>query len=273
MKHLKGRIGALILLTAFALMTTASALGAETLKIRYFKIGKADAFLLRMQDHAVLIDAGEEDDGPEIIEYLRKKDIPAIDCLILTHFDKRSIGGAPELLGAVPVHRVLIPDYRKLSNLREALSDALEGLQVEEVVEQTSFSFGDVALTVYPAQQASYAEDEDNDFSLVVSVTHGENSFFFSGDIMSERIEEMQQAALLTPHTVIKIPCHGQNITGLDRLLDGVSPTIAVIPASVKNPPAGAVTALLEGRGIRWYCTMNGSVTLTSDGHQVTVSQ
>lgn len=243
------------------------------LNIRIFKVGKADAFLLRTANHAVLIDAGEEDDAQEIMEYLVEKGIDALDLLILTHFDKRNIGGAPELLQSFGVNKVMLPGYQRDGALMNLLLLVLDNQTAQTVTEQTSFEFDGVSFTLYPALQLQYLEDQDNDFSLVVSVTHGENSFLFSGDIMSERIEEMIQNNLLAPHTVIKMPCHGQNIEGLDKLLDAVSPEIAIIPASLKNPPAGAMLLNLEHRGIRWYSPMYGSITLTSDGYQVTVKQ
>lgn len=244
-----------------------------SLRIRYFKIGKADAYLLRTDHHAVLIDAGEEDDGPEISGFLAKKGISTLDYLILTHFDKRSIGGAPEVLEAVKIDKILIPDHEKDSAPATMLFNLIETMNVERVTEKTSFSLDQVEFTVLPAAQKEYSEEEDNNVSLVTLVRHGENSFFFSGDIMSQRIAQMLEADLLLPHTVIKMPCHGQNIEGLDTLLDKVNPKIAVIPASAKNPPAGAVIADLEARGIRWYCTKDGSVSLTSDGYGISVEQ
>lgn len=244
-----------------------------SLRIRCLKIGKADAYLLLTESHSVLIDAGEEDDAQEILAYLAAREVAELDCLILTHFDKRSIGGVPELLSSIKVSRVLVPDYDKASNLAVLVQGMLDTLNTQKVTDRMDLEYQGVQFTVLPAQKAVYEEDEDNNNSLVVSVTHGTNSFLFAGDIMSERIAEMAQAGLLTPHTFIKMPCHGQNIAGLDQLLDLVQPQIAVIPASKKNPPAGAVLADLDARGIRWYVTMNGGITIISDGYQVTVLQ
>lgn len=263
----------LVLLMMSSLFAVLANEHSGILRIKIFKVGKADAYLLRTDHHAVLIDAGEEDDAQDIIAYLEEKDIDSLDYLVLTHFDKRSIGGAPELLQNVKVGKVMMPTYPKSNNLMNLMEIVLEEKSVERVSEKTSFGFEGAEFTVYPAEQKMYQEDEDNDFSLVVSAIHGENSFFFSGDIMSQRIEEMLQANLLTPHKVIKMPCHGQNIEGLDVLLDAVKPDIAIIPASDKNPPAGAVLSNLEGRNIRWYSPMFGSITLTSDGFGVTVKQ
>ncbi len=269
------RLAALVLATLVFLLPllTAGAQDPGTLRVRCFKIGKADAFLLRMSRHAVLIDAGEDDDAPEILDYLADNGITELDCLILTHFDKRSIGGAQELLESVPARRILMPDAAKDSTTAEMLFAAMQGMNTEKVTQDTAFEMDGVSIAVMPAKGQDYGEETDNNVSLAVSVTHGQNSFLFAGDIMEPRIAEMAAAGQLTPHTVLKMPCHGQNIPGLAQLLDAVKPRIAVIPASVKNPPAGETLSMLEGRGVRWYSTHQGSITLVSDGYSVAVSQ
>ena len=73
----------------------------DELDIVIFKIGKADSILLRVGDQTALIDAGEEDDGEEIIAYMQENDIDTIDYMILTHFDKNHIGGADKILNEV----------------------------------------------------------------------------------------------------------------------------------------------------------------------------
>lgn len=265
----------MILFAALMLLLPAAFAREEgsTLRIRAFKIGKADAYLLRTDNAAVLLDGGELDDGEEILEYLDEKGISKLDVLIVSHFDKRSIGGLPEILGKVTADRVLVPDYVKDGNKARLLFAALEGLKVEKVSKELNFELDGMSFTLYPARSASYTEDDDNDFSLVVSLRHGEGSFLFPGDIMSERINEMLEDKQLTPHQVLKMPCHGQNIDGIDKLLDAVQPAIAIIPASEKNPPAGALLSNLTNRNIRWYATMHGSVNITSDNYNVTVRQ
>ena len=273
MRKLISLVLVLMSLLAMAGAATESETGYGSQRVRFFKIGKADAFLLRTLHHAVLIDTGEADDGPEIAEYLHDKGIDTLDCLVLTHFDKRSIGGVPEVLEAVKVNQVLMPDYEKDSDLALMVFELLAGQPVEKLTAKADFKLDQVDFSVYPAQESEYSEDEDNNFSLVVTVRHGENSLFFSGDIMSQRIAEMADAGLLLPQSLVKMPCHGQNIDGLSQLLDSLKPGIAILTARAKNPPAGALTADLDARGIRWYCTMDGSITLTSDGYGLSVVQ
>lgn len=244
-----------------------------SLRVKCFKIGKADAYFLRTDQHSLMIDAGEEDDAQELIDYLRNRQIEEIDYLILSHFDKRSVGGAEEFLGAIRAKQILVPDYPKDNPRTQALFELMDRMQLSRVTQVTRFSLDSVDFVIYPARGVAYEEDEDNDFSLVVSVAHGKNSLLFPGDIMSVRIGEMIASGELAPHTFLKMPAHGQNIPGLAALLDAVKPEVALIPCSAKNPPAGAVTADLEARGIRWYATKDGAVSLTSDGYALTAKQ
>lgn len=266
-----------ILLALLCLMPLLSSAGqAEhfgSLRVKCFKIGKADAYFIRTDQHSLMIDAGEDDDGQELIDYVKKREIEEIDYLIISHFDKRNIGGAEEFLGSIKAKQILVPDYTK-DNLRtKMLFEAMADMQVSRVTQVTRFTLDGVDFVIYPAKSDFYEDDDDNDFSLVVSVTHGENKLLFPGDIMEMRITEMIEAGELTPHTFIKMPAHGQNIPGLSELLDAVRPEIALIPCSKKNPPAGAVTADLDARGIRWYATKDGAVSLTSDGYALTAKQ
>ena len=105
------------LLIAAAMPSGAAGEVPGILRVKCFKNGRADAYLLRTENHAVLIDTGEIDDAANIIAYLGEKGIAALDLVILTHFDKRSIGGAREILGAVEVRQVLMPAYAKTNAL------------------------------------------------------------------------------------------------------------------------------------------------------------
>ena len=51
----------------------------EELTITALSIGKADALILQEGDHVVLIDAGEKEDGEEILQEFRRRGVSRID--------------------------------------------------------------------------------------------------------------------------------------------------------------------------------------------------
>lgn len=67
----------------------------------------ADCSILLSGDTCVVIDTGEEEDAPHILELLKDNKVEKINCLILTHPDKDHIGGASYLLDQIPVVQVL----------------------------------------------------------------------------------------------------------------------------------------------------------------------
>ena len=112
----------LLCLTTLAGCTPAPTSGMD---IYTFSIGKADCSLLSFDGVHVLIDTGEEDDGDDIVRELRDLKVEKLDLVILTHFDKDHIGGFPEIADALPIDKVILPDYVRDSDQYRAMEKAL----------------------------------------------------------------------------------------------------------------------------------------------------
>lgn len=69
----------------------------DALKVTLFKVGKADAIVVEKGNYTMVIDAGEEEDGEEIITYLENQGKDTVNDLVITHFDKDHVGGATHL--------------------------------------------------------------------------------------------------------------------------------------------------------------------------------
>ena len=76
------------------------------LKIFFFELGKADAFLIYNNKTTMLIDTGEKGDGKDILQYMENNGIEGIDYLFITHFDKDHVGGANKILGNTRVGQI-----------------------------------------------------------------------------------------------------------------------------------------------------------------------
>ncbi len=79
--------------------------------ISILKVGQADAIILQTENRTVVIDCGEEDDGDEVVEYLKNAGAEKIDYLFITHYDKDHVGGASEVLNNFKTDEIVMPDY------------------------------------------------------------------------------------------------------------------------------------------------------------------
>ncbi len=249
--------------------------GQTELKVTFFDVGKGDAVLLETEEHAMLIDTGYDDTAEVILNYLEAEKIEALDYLIITHFDKDHVGGADKVLEAVKAERVLQPDYESDSRQTEEYEEALQqqGITPEKVTDTVSLSFQGAEYTVYPPRQQDY-EEEDNDFSLVVSLVFGEERFLFAGDCEKERLSElMAETDLDLRHQVLKVPHHGREEKNSDKFLLAVSPEAAVITCSEEDEPDREILQILEQLGTEVYLTSEGTVVCVTDGNSFRFSQ
>ena len=242
------------------------------LKIRIFKMGKSDAYLLRTSSKTILIDGGDVDDAQEIIDYFAEKTLTKIDYLIFTHLDKKSIGASATLIEKLDIGEVYEPSYTKNSTEYLAYSSALSAKNISsnKIISKTVLYVDDISITIYPCEK-SYYSDDDN-YTNAISISHGENSFLFIGDAKSERISEIVKLENIK-HDFLMVPDNGAYDPDTEKLLDAVSPTYAAITCSTKNPASTEVQKLLSNKNINTYLTTNGSIKITSNGSKITVEQ
>ena len=64
----------------------------------------------------MLVDAGEESNGLEVVEYLRSQGVTRLEYLIGTHPHADHIGGLSAVLNAFPVDTILLPKTEHTSS-------------------------------------------------------------------------------------------------------------------------------------------------------------
>lgn len=241
--------------------------------ISILKVGQADAIILKTKNHTAVIDCGEKDDGDEVSEYLAEAGIDKIDYLFITHFDKDHVGGAAEVLDNLQADKIILPSYIGTSDEYEAFESKLREKQIEpmRITEEMTFTLDDTLFTVYPPQKKSYSEP-DNDYSLVISVIHGENKLLFAGDAEKDRLAELP-TQLDLDHDFLKMPHHGNYNKGTAAFLKSVTPTYTVICDSNKNPAEDDTIKALEAVGSEIYYTKDGSIKVISNGKTISVTQ
>ena len=257
-----------------------SGCGRQTLenpgiRVTFFDVGKGDAILIETERHSVLVDSGYDDTAEIILDYLAEQEIQRLDYMILTHFDKDHVGGADRILEAVDVANVLQPDYESDSKQYLEYQESMKNkdMQANLVIKTERLNLDGADFLIYPPQQSEY-ETEDNDFSLVISMTYGNRSFLFAGDCEEERLEELlNQTEFSLSHDVLKVPHHGRKEKNTLDFLSAVSPGIAVFTCPKDMKVKKDIYMTLENLGTKIYLTGKGTITCLCDGDTLQVIQ
>lgn len=246
---------------------------ADELKLFFFNAGKADACLLETAESTVLIDTGKNKMGKEIVACLEEKGITEIDAMFITHFDKDHVGGADKVLEAVTVHQVFEPAYVSESKQYVQYKEAIEaaGVPVTVLSQNASFVLDGVFYEIDVANQSYYGEDEENDFSLVISVQYGETSILFAGDAENPRLSELL-AEGIREHDVLKVPHHGRAEKLSGAFFEAVRPQYSIITSDEEDLEEASVVQALQKYGAV-YLTRCGAVRCTTDGVTISMDQ
>ncbi|MCI9141027.1 MAG: MBL fold metallo-hydrolase [Lachnospiraceae bacterium] len=249
----------------------------DTLEVHFLDVGQGDSTLIICGDEAMLIDAGDNDQGTKIQNYLRNQGVESLKYVICTHPDEDHIGGMDVILYKFDCETILMTDEEKDTNTYRDVVDTMEnrGYQRTLPVTGQQYSLGDAMFTV--VGPVSMSSDSNNN-SIAILLEHGTQKFLFTGDAEedeeAEILAEAAAAGISLDVDVYKAGHHGSRTSSSEALLDAVSPTYIVISCGEGNSyghPNAETLNHFRARGISIFRTdEQGSVMLVSDGEHVT---
>lgn len=287
MKHL-ARILALILLAALlagcavrlpALVTAQPAAsaaaapspaGGDVLQAHFIDVGQGDGILLRMGDSAWVIDAGPNDAGARVVQYLREQGISRIDTVVGTHPHEDHIGGLDQVIDAFEVAHVMMPKIAHTTKTFEDVVDAIQrkNLRVSAPGVGDTYALGQAQIQVLGPGEGPYADL--NDASIVLRVTYGQVSLLLTGDAEKAAEQRVLDTGLPVQSQVLKAGHHGSATSSTGAFLDAVSPQAAVLSLGAGNVyghPHREVVQALDSRGIQILRTDElGDIVMVTDG-------
>lgn len=244
------------------------------LRIDVLEVGKADCIVIRSNGKTIMIDTGEEENLPEIEAYLKANRISVINYLILSHYDKDHIGGAKKIISSYKVEVLMESSFVSDRIEYQAYHDAAKekSTAVTKLENNTDLSIGDIFFSIYTPKETSYDKKEDNNASLIVSLKYKNHSFLFCGDALDDRMDEILGEDL-GQFNLVKLPHHGSFLNRYDEILTTFACTDVIITDSDKNPADEKLLDLLTKKKIGCYETRYGTVSVVSDGNNISINQ
>lgn len=244
-----------------------SAPASGVLKSHYLDVGQGDSEFIELPDgKTMLIDAGEADEAQGVIDYISSLGYRRIDYVVATHPHADHIAGLPAVLAAFDIGEVWAPQVNHDTSTYNRLLDAVaaKGLSINAATAgKTISTTSDCTVNILsPAEGVSY--DELNDWSVIIKITFGSQTFLYVGDAGSSVIASANPGHI----DVLKVGHHGSTSSTNARVVAALTPTFAVISCGTDNPYGHPHARVLEALS---SCTIyrtdiNGTVVATCDG-------
>ncbi len=244
---------------------------SNNLKITYLDVGQADSILIEENNEYMLIDAGNNEDGPYLVNYFKSLGIEKFEYVIGTHAHEDHIGGMDDIIKNFSIGTFYMPEVLTTTKTFEDVLDALEEKQVAfnspEI--DKSFTFADTTIeTLYIDNNSK----DLNDSSIVLRLKHVTNTFLFTGDASTKVEKKLLDKNIQSD--VLKLGHHGSSYSTSKAFLDKVNPTYAIISVGENNTykhPQDEIIKRLENKNIKIYRTdESGSIVAESNGSIIT---
>lgn len=277
-KHKK----AYILFAVFFLINILTACGSEKsnydrdnnkLFIHYLDVGQGDSMLIEQGSHAMLIDAGKPEYAEKVKQYIKNEKIENLDYVIGTHPHDDHIGGMKTIVRQFNINKIFMP---KITATTDSFKDMIEAIRnknkkINVPKSGENFYLGKASVTILAPNSSSY--DDLNNYSIVIKMKFGNNSFLFEGDAEKLSENEILSSGEDISADVIKIGHHGSSSSTSKEYLERVNPKFAVISCGKNNDyghPHKATVETLKNKNIELYRTDEcGDVVCISDGNKI----
>ncbi len=249
-------------------------LNGETLEVHFIDVGQGDATLIKQGDHAMLIDAGDNDKGTAVQSYLQHQGVDHLDYAIGTHPDSDHVGGLDVILYKFSWDTVILPDLEKDTKTYQDVLRVIQDKREEITYPKagTSYALGNAEFTIIAPVKEDYG-DNWNDYSVGILLQFGENRFVFTGDAEEDAEQDMLAEGVDLSADVLKAAHHGSDTANTMEFLEEVNPDAVVISCGEGNSyghPRAEAMNHFRSIGTEIYRTdEQGTIVAVSDGEKI----
>jgi beta-lactamase superfamily II metal-dependent hydrolase len=248
--------------------------------VHVFNVGEALSVLIDDEGTEVLIDAGNDRDGPGIVGKIAPYVVDGtIEYVIATHSHADHIGGMEDIYGAYQVNRTIYGDTGTTQQFSEFMDAAQNepSSTVKEDEDETIELPGGARLTILDILDGATNTNNNSVISVLEADGH---RMLITGDAEDEKSESLGAALLkrleqdaLFPVDVYIVGHHGSETSSSQGLLSLIAPTFALISSEgpdgrYKNPDEGVIARLMaaNSRVFATYRSGDIDITFSADG-------
>lgn len=244
------------------------------LKVYFFDVGQADSILITNNGHNMLIDAGNNEDGPKLVKYIKEDlGITEFDYLIGTHPHEDHIGGLDDIINNFDIKKIYLPDITTTTKTFEDVLDAISSKELTITIPKIgeTFKLGEADFTIlYTGTNSS----DLNSTSIITKMIFGKYSYLFTGDTTSDIEKTILDQNI--DIDVLKVAHHGSKYSSSLEFLEKTTPSYAIISVGKNNsydhPSSETINNLKKYTNNIYLTSELGTILLTSNGQTIDVS-
>jgi len=242
------------------------------LRIHFLDVGYGDAFFLEFPDSStMMIDSGEEEYAPRVLDYLRSLSVSDIDTVIISHPHTNHFAAFKQIIEELPVGRIFInEDKNAEGNYFELLKDwrqrniPVDSLQAGDAVNHLPRS---VSLKILHPKEM---RGNPNDNSFVCWLRYKNVSFLFMADIEAQGQKDLlKNFRHFKKIDVVKWPHHGGHFN--DDLIKQLPNKIFIISTGLNPWGYPRPEDIQKIKGKIYRTDRAGTIVIETDGKSITV--
>lgn len=248
----------------------------DKLLVHYIDVGQGDSILIQSKNKNLLIDGGPRSSSKDLINYLKKTNIKKLDYVIATHPHEDHIGGMADVINTFEIGEFYAPKKTHTSKTYENMIKALQNKKLKIIATKYGTKPLDLGDGIVGDFLGPINSDYDNlnNYSTILKITCGDNSFLFTGDAEKDSEKEILQKNIDVQADVLKLGHHGSSTSSSNEFLDKANPSMAIASLGKGNDyghPHKETIDKMKTRKITFYRTDElGTIVLSSDGKTIT---
>lgn len=251
----------------------------QNMAVHFIDVGQGDSILIQFPNQQnMLIDAGDNDKGKVVVDYLIDQGVSKIHYLIATHPHADHIGGMDDVIDQFEIGDIYMPKIAHTTKTYMDLLEAIErkNLRIRAAHAGTTITIDDVRAEIL-APDIHLDSDNLNDYSVVLKLTYGKTKFLLQGDAEEKTEESILESGIDIRSDVIKLGHHGSSTSSTPSYIEAVDPDYAIVMVGEGNKyghPHKEVVALMDEKGINIYRTdRDGTIVIISDGNKISFNE
>lgn len=244
--------------------------------VHYIDVGQGNCTLIRTKEHAVLIDAGENDQGETVVSYLKGQGIEKIDYAIATHPHSDHIGGLDVVIREIPTENIIMPKLKKslipTTRTYEDLLTAIQENNVNVITAKVGEQYeidGGILTILGPAGDFN----DLNNISVGARFSYGDVAFLSTGDMEEQAEEALLNTGERLSADVFLAGHHGSDTANSEAFLKAVGAEYFVVQCGYQNQyghPHKEILRRMEQLGGEILRTdVSGTIVFSTDGTQL----